>query len=119
MNYSPDGFQALHESVEHHGGALLPDPCEPQDVVRTVKEGYIRNKTDRKTTCGCGNLSKFVIPYVGEEGDKRAHFCNACAVCDAIGAWPLFVEDVIAADPDMDPMLDERDDAEGEDEDGS
>jgi hypothetical protein len=117
MNYSPDGFAALHEAIERAGGALLPDTCESQNVEFTTKEGYIRNKIDKKITCGCGNLSKFVIPYEGEPKAKRAHFVNVCAVCDSIGAWPNFSEAVYAADPDMDPMQDERDD-EGDEDDG-
>lgn len=113
MNYSPDAFTALHQSAERHGGALLDDPCLSEDVERTTKQGYIRNKIDRKTTCGCGHNSRFVLPYEGEEDDKRARFVTACAVCDAVGAWPKFCKDVYAADPGMDPLLDDQEEEDG------
>jgi hypothetical protein len=115
--YSPDALAALQESVEHQGGALLPDPCLKQDVRRTTAQGYIHNKTEKKSTCGCGNTVRFVFPYDGE--DDKAHLITVCAVCDAAGAMPRFCADVYEADPDMDIMLDERIDEEQEDEDGS
>lgn len=118
MNYSPDGFNALQEALERRGGALLPDICTPQDVRRTKKQGYTKDKTEKATTCGCNNLSMFVIPYKGEPKVNRPHFVTACAVCDAIGAWPIVCEDVYEADPDMDPMLDEYDELDEDEANG-
>lgn len=103
MNYSPDGFNALHLEVDRQGGALLPDVCSPQSIEFRIKDGYIKNDKQKRVTCGCGNLSRFVLPYKGEDKDKKASFVTFCAVCDSGGAWPRTCKAVYEADPGADP----------------
>lgn len=122
MNYSAPAFSALHREIDRQGGAMLPDLCSPQDVTYSTKGGYVRNETQKGVTCGCGNLSRFVLPYEAEPNKPlsqgKPSFVTFCAVCDSGGAWPRTCEAVYAADPDMDIMLDEHEDLE-EDDDGS
>ena len=95
MNYSPDEFEALHTEVEAQGGVLSPDICMPTDQTYTNPPYVKENHTEKKVTCGCGNLSIFVNSYVGE--NKKEGLIRACAVCDSVGAWPRFEEVVQAA----------------------
>ena len=91
MNYTLDEFQRLCEAVEEQGGALLPEACEPQDIVFTLNDGYIRNKTEKKVTQGCGHESMLVTAYQTEPGAKEnVNFVRSCAVCDSMGAWPRY-----------------------------
>ena len=103
MNYSPDGFEALHQEAEEQGGALLPDACAPQDIEFTSPP-YTKEHTEKKVTCHCNNVARFVVPYdpeppkKGKKKSNRATFATSCAVCDAVGDWPRFRDVVIAAD---------------------
>lgn len=118
MIYSPEGYNALVQEIENQSGAMLPDACLPQDAVYedppyTHPKGRIK-----KATCGCGNdNTRFVNVYDTPDNDygksmrrRGGGFVTACAVCDNMGAWPRFEDAVYAADPDMDPCLDDDDD---------
>lgn len=91
MKYDPDEFNALFGAVEQQGGALLPDACTPQDVTYT-KPQYAVASVYEAGTCGCRNKSMFVSPYDKgpETTSPGAGFVTACAVCDAMGAWPRY-----------------------------
>jgi hypothetical protein len=94
MNYSPEEFEALHAEIERQGGALLPDLCEQQTIVYE-KPLYKRNKTEKRATCGCGNLTMFVSEYPFSK--NKSHFVTSCAVCDSMGDWPRYREVVVNA----------------------
>lgn len=101
MNYSPDEFEALHREIERQGGALLPDICEAENVV-FKKPQYIRNKVEKKATCACGNLSRFVSEYDSGDPNEPSHFIAACSVCDNMGDWPRYREVVLAQSEEED-----------------
>lgn len=103
MRYTPDEFQALEDEINSQGGALLPDICTEDDVVFTCPP-YKRNKTERRRTCGCGNLSRFVMEY--DPGDDKSQFITACAVCDNMGSWPRLAIALSNAPEDDDEVED-------------
>jgi hypothetical protein len=63
MDYSQHQFLNLIEAVEDAGGANLPDPCMPEDIVYEVA-----TKTNKRTrvhvdSTGCGHTARFAVPY--------------------------------------------------------
>lgn len=62
LTYDPDEFIRLTDEVERQGGASLPDPCigEEYHLKITSIEG---SKWRDFTTKGCGEYTRFVIPY--------------------------------------------------------
>lgn len=104
-----EAFEALLTEVEQQGGALLPDEHMPEDVKFRKDQGYIHNRTMKNMTCGCGQQAKMAIPYETESealqsgGGLGAGIVPACAVCDSVGHWPRFCEEVYAADPGLEP----------------
>lgn len=87
MNYTPDEFLELQETIEDQGGALQPDPCLPQDINRT-NPPYKKHLHEKEVTTGCGHVARFVHEY--DAGGGRSHFFTACAVCDNTGLWPRY-----------------------------
>ena len=88
MNYDEDCFESLEDLIAGVGGLLLPDVCEPQVLI--FERQSERGIPSKASTCGCGNETRFAIPYEGE-GDENC-VVTACAVCDDIGMWPDFIE---------------------------
>lgn len=98
MRIDPEEFLALMAAVEAGGGQLLPDLCEPTKLrlEQPTAAGEMRPK-DIFTT-GCGDESRFVIPYdvpAGREGKRQrkhgAGFVTACAYDDRMDLWPRFL----------------------------
>lgn len=92
VQYHPDDFLRLLESVEDGGGAVLTGLCTPQRYKLKV-EGKVRDYF----TTGCRRESRFLIPYelpkgrLGQKMAKRgAGLVTACAVDDDMGKWPRF-----------------------------
>lgn len=120
MDYPPDAFTALVTEVESQGGALLPEPCQSEDVEYTVPP-YHTASIQEGITCSCeagrrGNETRLVSIYdpalkVRQGGSG---FVTACAVCDNMGTWPRYCKAVYAVDPELDPAFHDEEE-EGED----
>lgn len=90
MDYSYEQFAALAAEVEAQCGSHLPDECVPVTLEYKVPGS---ERVDEVNTCHCGNESIFVTVYEPETSEARAlgsGFVRACAVCDAMGAWPRY-----------------------------
>ena len=83
-NLKPEQFLTLMERVEEQGGVHIKDHCVPRRYVLKVPtpDGYERKRS--VYTTGCGQDSRFVIPY-GEGGNLIA-----CANDDRMDLWPRF-----------------------------
>jgi len=90
VDYKPDEFIALLEEVEHQGGALLNDPCEPSYFNLEQPDASGKLKLRKLSTTGCGNDCRMGVPYQPPEGTTGAAFVAACAVDDNMGDWPRF-----------------------------
>lgn len=94
LNYHPDDFFRLLDLVEADGGALLEDRCESaafQLTQPTISGAHVRRTFE---TVGCGEQSRFVLPYdrIAEaklDADEAA-FVTVCAVDDDMGKWPKY-----------------------------
>ena len=80
MNYSPEAFLALMETVEEQGGVHLTEACQP----KPFSLRYPDDRVKKFHTTGCRQQARFVVPY--GEGQTLI----ACAVDDNMGAWPRF-----------------------------
>lgn len=105
MDYSPDAFSALWESIEQQSGARSPDRCTSEDVIFSVppytKPHTIKSQRD-KLLRGCGHESIFVCVYDARSKPASGEgYVRVCAVCDNVGAWPVHQKAVLEADPDM------------------
>jgi hypothetical protein len=112
IRYSAEALEALEHELEHQGGAVLPDPCVPHDIVYKKQEGYEKNKTIRNMTCGCMNETRMVSLY--DPGDLQqggSGFITACAVCDSMGLWPRFAKALLNDEPEQLDDPEEDDDA--------
>lgn len=96
MNYGQSAFEALVESIEGQGGAMLPETCTPEELSFKPPQKHIPGSF----TQGCNNHSMAVVTY-DPESDKApsgSGYVRVCAVCDAVGAMPRFEGAVRPAD---------------------
>ena len=101
MRYHPDDFLSLMALAEDGGGQLLSERCQPYAF--TLKQPSTDGKEEPKfrefTTTGCGQETRFVLPYepvkskrFPAEAQRRrgAGFVTVCAKDDRMGDWPRF-----------------------------
>ena len=101
MRYHPDDFLSLMASVEDGGGQLLSERCQPRTYTlqQPTTDGKDELKYCEVTTTGCGQETRFVLPYepvksqrFPAEAQRRrgAGFVTVCAKDDRMGDWPRF-----------------------------
>lgn len=104
--YSQDEFLDLIERVENAGGEHLKELCEPQTVAKWTGP----HQKPMTFDC-CGDEALFTVPYEaephGEAALAQVKDIKVCAVEDAIGAWPRFGGDALAAILPADDKKDE------------
>lgn len=85
VNYSKDEFFALMGAIEAAGGEHLDETCSPKTY------NFSGPNSKPLVIAGCGNSSRFEIPYErAVQGARRRQTVNVCAVDDNVGMWPRF-----------------------------
>ncbi len=108
MRYHPDDFLALMALAEDGGGQLLSERCQPYSFTlkQPSTDGKDKPKYREFTTTGCGQETRFVLPYdpvaskrfpAVAQRRRGAGFVTVCAKDDHLGSWPRFAS---AIDPE-------------------
>lgn len=87
------------EAVEAIGGMQAEGRCEPRLYKIKLPDSEGNFRTHDKYTTGCGQESKFIIPYrmpaLKQDDDHEAiGLTVCCAVCDDMGRWPRFAHTI-------------------------
>jgi hypothetical protein len=93
VQYHPEDFLRLAQTVEEEGGVMLGDSCQPKPYRLPIKDQITGEERQKQYfTAGCGKDALFAIPYrrSTDEPGERNGIIRVCAVDDDLGKWPRF-----------------------------
>lgn len=89
MDYTQDQFFALMDAIEEVGGRHLDGKCLP------VKYKFTGDQIKPDFLGGCKKEALFEIPYTkSAKSVSQTNSIKVCAVCDDVGLWPRFIDQV-------------------------